>query len=118
MFPVIWSTYYNKYICISCIFEVINEHGLNITCVLLRRFVNNGKHIKKKLFFFINISWQQTFPYYRYFVITTVLLLMSLQKRHFGSAKLQISKNPYISNNKLLHHTSIFVFNLISILFL
>lgn len=39
---VTWSTHYNKYICISCIFEVIDEHGLKITCVLLRRFVNNG----------------------------------------------------------------------------
>lgn len=75
MFPVIWSTYYNKYICISCIFEVIDEHGLNITCVLLRRFVNNGKHIKKKLFhkykLATNISLISLFRYY-YCVVTDV----------------------------------------------
>lgn len=39
---VIWLIYYNKYICILCIFEVIDEYGLNIICVLFCRFVNNG----------------------------------------------------------------------------
>lgn len=38
----LYGTHIYKYICISCICEVIDEHGLNITCVLLFRFVNNG----------------------------------------------------------------------------